>query len=166
MITLETVPSPIGPLELAAREGAVVYVSFEAGRSRTARWLARTFPGEAVGDPTEPTQPARRLATWFVDPKTPLHDLPLDLRGAEFELRVWRALMDVPLGRTTTYGALARAVGEPGAAQAVGRAMGANPIPVVVPCHRCMGGDGSMTGFGGGVERKRWLLVHEGALLL
>src|SRR5687768_12106527 len=113
MITIERVPSPIGALDVATRDGALVYVSFEAGHERTGRWLDRQFPGEARAEATEPSEAARRLNAWFSDARVPTHDLPLDLRGSDFELRAWRALLKVPLGRTATYGELARAAGEP-----------------------------------------------------
>jgi O-6-methylguanine DNA methyltransferase len=93
-------------------------------------------------------------------------DLPLAPVGTPFQQRVWTALRAIPSGTTMSYGALAAVLGQPGAAQAVGRANGANPIPVVVPCHRVIGADGSLTGFRGGLDRKRALLQLEGALPL
>lgn len=89
---------------------------------------------------------------------------PLDMRGGDFERAVWRSLLDIPIGTTTSYGTVARRIGHPGAARAVGLANGANPIAIVIPCHRLIGSDGSLTGYGGGMPRKRWLLEHEGAL--
>ncbi|TMA44133.1 MAG: methylated-DNA--[protein]-cysteine S-methyltransferase, partial [Deltaproteobacteria bacterium] len=86
----------------------------------------------------------------------------VDPGGTEFQRRVWGALRKVPPGRTVSYGELARAVGAPGAARAVGAANGSNPVGIVIPCHRVIGADGSLTGYAGGVERKEWLLGHEG----
>jgi methylated-DNA-[protein]-cysteine S-methyltransferase len=83
------------------------------------------------------------------------------LRGAAFELKVWSALLGIPMGATTSYGAVARGLGVPGAARAVGLANGANPVPLIVPCHRVIGASGTLTGYGGGLERKAWLLAHE-----
>jgi methylated-DNA-[protein]-cysteine S-methyltransferase len=88
----------------------------------------------------------------------PLHT---ETRGTNLQRSVWSALRTIPAGTTTSYGQLARQIGHPTAVRAVGAANGANPIPVVVPCHRVIGADGSLTGFGGGLERKRWLLAHE-----
>jgi len=88
-------------------------------------------------------------------------DIPLDLRGSAFQRRVWAELRAIPPGETVTYGELARRVGRPGAARAVGSAVARNPVSIVVPCHRVVGSDGSLTGYAGGVERKRWLLAHE-----
>jgi methylated-DNA-[protein]-cysteine S-methyltransferase len=87
--------------------------------------------------------------------------LPLAFHGTEFQERVWGRLRAIPYGETTTYGAIARDIGNPEAVRAVGAANGANPIPIVVPCHRVIGSNGSLTGFGGGIEVKRWLLAHE-----
>lgn len=88
-------------------------------------------------------------------------DLPLAPAGTEFQLSVWNLLRAIPFGQTTTYGAIAHAIGRPDAVRAVGAANGANPLPVVVPCHRVIGKSGSLTGFGGGLPVKRWLLDHE-----
>ncbi len=85
--------------------------------------------------------------------------------GTDFQRRVWAALREIPSGTTRTYGDIAAELGEPGAARAVGLANGANPVAIVVPCHRVIGSAGALTGFGGGLERKRWLLEHEGVLL-
>ncbi len=89
--------------------------------------------------------------------------LPLDLGGTEFQRRAWLALAEIPYGETRSYGEQARRLGVPRAARAVGAANGANPLPIVLPCHRLVGADGSLTGFGGGLDTKRWLLQHEGA---
>lgn len=87
--------------------------------------------------------------------------LPLRMQGTEFQQRAWRSLLEIPYGETRSYGQQARRIGNPNASRAVGLANGRNPIPIVVPCHRIIGADGSLTGFGGGLERKRWLLDHE-----
>jgi methylated-DNA-[protein]-cysteine S-methyltransferase len=91
-------------------------------------------------------------------------DLPLRLAGSPFQQRVWHELTEIPFGVTWSYGQLARRIGKPSASRAVGLANGRNPISILVPCHRVIGADGSLTGYGGGLERKRWLLAHEGAL--
>lgn len=88
-------------------------------------------------------------------------DFPLAPHGTEFQLAVWTALRQIPYGETTTYGEVARTIGRPDAVRAVGAANGANPIPIVVPCHRVIGSNGTLTGFGGGLPAKRWLLDHE-----
>jgi len=106
----------------------------------------------------------RQLDEYFACTRTSF-DLPLDAEGTAFERRVWDLLRAIPYGTTTSYGELARRLGEPKDARAVGAANGKNPIPIIVPCHRVIGANGDLTGFGGGLERKRWLLEHEGALL-
>jgi methylated-DNA-[protein]-cysteine S-methyltransferase len=90
-------------------------------------------------------------------------DLPLHMIGAPFQRRVWETLCAIPYGETTSYGKIAAALGDPGSARAVGAANGQNPVPIIVPCHRVIGADGSLTGYGGGLPTKRWLLDHEAA---
>ena len=91
--------------------------------------------------------------------------MPLEPSGTEFQQRVWTALRAIAYGTTTSYGTIARRLGDPRATRAVGAANGQNPIPIIVPCHRVVGAKGDLTGFGGGIDRKRWLLEHEGALI-
>lgn len=92
-------------------------------------------------------------------------DLPLDLRGTEFQVEAWNALADIPYGQTASYGQQAASIGRPKAVRAIGGANGRNPVAIVLPCHRIVGADGSLTGFGGGIEVKKWLLDHEQAML-
>ena len=105
-----------------------------------------------------------QLNEYFAGKRTTF-DLPLEPSGTDFQLNVWELLRKIPYGVTTSYGELARRLGDPQASRAVGAANGANPIPIIVPCHRVVGSKGELTGFGGGIERKRWLLEHEGALI-
>jgi methylated-DNA-[protein]-cysteine S-methyltransferase len=146
--------TPIGPLELRAQDGALTGVRFD-------------------GDPGAPTSTAdpllREVAaqlTAYLAGERETFELPLHAAGTPFQRAVWEALARIPHGTTTTYGELAAGLGRPDRARAVGAANGANPLPIVVPCHRVIGARGALTGFGGGLERKRWLLAHEGALLL
>lgn len=101
-----------------------------------------------------------QLAAYFAD-ELRVFDLPLAPAGTRFQQAVWRVMRDIPFGRTESYGALARRVGAPKAARAVGMANARNPIPIIIPCHRVIGVDGTLTGYGGGLDRKRWLLGHE-----
>jgi methylated-DNA-[protein]-cysteine S-methyltransferase len=103
----------------------------------------------------------RQLSEYFAGTRRTFH-LPLRLQGTEFQQRVWRELTEIPYGETWSYGQLARRIGNPNASRAVGLANGRNPISILVPCHRVIGADGSLTGYGGGLERKQWLLAHEG----
>ena len=104
---------------------------------------------------------ARQLAEYFAGDRREF-DLPLRLHGTDFQRRVWQVLTEIPYGETWSYGQLAKRIDNPRGFRAVGLANGRNPISILVPCHRVIGADGSLTGYGGGVERKRWLLAHEG----
>jgi len=107
----------------------------------------------------------KQIDGYFAGRRT-VFDLPLDLRGTDFQRRVWKQLLTVPFGQTATYLDIALALGNPQAVRAVGAANGQNPVSVIVPCHRIIASNGKLTGYGGGLWRKEWLLRHEGALLL
>jgi methylated-DNA-[protein]-cysteine S-methyltransferase len=137
--------------------------SGEERLSRLKARLARWFPPHALVDGETPITGRARdwLRTYFDGTAAAIGDLPLDMRGAPFERRVWIALQAIPPGQTTSYGAIAQALDAPGASRAVGAANGANPIAIIVPCHRVIGSTGSLTGYGGGLDRKTWLIDHE-----
>ena len=167
-LILSSVDSPIGPLAFACdAAGAVRGVSFGEGLTRT---MAREYPGAATVRGEAPTALTEALSAYFGGDVKTLTRISWSLDGAAgeagFQARVWRALAQVPVGTTLSYGEMARRAGEPGAAQAAGVALNRNPIPLVLACHRVVGADGAMVGFGGGLERKTWLLRHEGALLI
>ena len=166
-LTLSWLKSPIGPLALACDAAGVVRgVSFGDGLIKAMR---REYPDAALSDGETPTSVARELAAYFAGDLEALSRVPWSLEGAAtagFQLRVWKALAEAPAGVTLSYGEMAKRAGEPGAAQAAGVALNRNPIPLVLACHRVVGADGALVGFGGGLERKGWLLRHEGALLL
>lgn len=165
-VALWSYESPIGSLGLASDEdGVVVGCSFE-GESRLDRVVERCWP-QAVTGPGEPAAVVvEALDAYFSGARDALQDVAWRVPGDDFQPRVWRALADIPAGVTITYGEMAKRAGEPGAAQAAGVALNRNPVPLILACHRVVGHDGGLVGFGGGVERKRWLLAHEGALLL
>ena len=154
MNIVTTLRTPIGELTLTATETSLTGVYFP-GRSKT---LGKSGSNEVL------EQAKQQLGEYFERERTSF-DVPLDAEGTAFERRVWTLLREIPYGSTTSYGALARRLGEPKDARAVGAANGKNPIPIIVPCHRVIGANGDLTGFGGGIDRKRWLLEHEGALL-
>ncbi|AHG88330.1 Methylated-DNA--protein-cysteine methyltransferase [Gemmatirosa kalamazoonensis] len=159
------VDSPVGRLLLTADDAGLVGVWFEENRHGAP---PSDLAAPALGhDAASRTLDAARvqLAEYFAGARTTF-ELPLAPRGTPFQRRVWMALRDIPYGRTISYLDLARRVGDVRATRAVGAANGRNPLPIVVPCHRVIGTDGSLTGFGGGIARKQWLLAHEGALLL
>jgi methylated-DNA-[protein]-cysteine S-methyltransferase len=149
------VDSPLGPLDLVADDdGALTHLLFrDEVRFAGVRPALRSDPGPFA-------QVVAQLAEYFAGERTAF-DLPLAPSGTPFQLAAWAALRDIPYGETRTYGAQARAVGRPTAVRAVGAANGRNPLGIVVPCHRVVGSDGSLTGYGGGVDRKHWLLAHE-----
>jgi methylated-DNA-[protein]-cysteine S-methyltransferase len=147
--------SPVGPLVLSGDLDAVTGLQF-ADRV--------TAPNDSLRDDARFSEERRQLSEYFAGERTAF-DFPLKLEGNGFERRVWEALRTIPYGTTTTYGELAARLGAPDAARAVGAANGRNPIAIVVPCHRVIGAGGKLTGYGGGLDRKRALLAHEGALL-
>ena len=145
--------TPIGPLGLVASELGLRAVFFDGAR-------IRPEGHSSVLDDTE-----RQLDEYFAGDRTTF-DLPFDLAGTDFQRQCWLALATIPYGQTVSYGEQARRIGlGPDRARAVGAANGQNPLPIVLPCHRVIGADGSLTGFGGGLHVKRFLLEHEGALL-
>ena len=154
------IPTPLHEMVAAVdEEGALVLLEF-ADRC-SARDVERRL-GEVVwGDP--PLAPVRRQLEEYYAGERREFDLKVAPEGSEFQRRVWRALREIPFGETTSYGELAARLGRPGASRAVGRANATNPVCLVTPCHRVIGKDGSLTGFGGGMEKKRWLLEHESA---
>jgi len=149
------VASPIGMLLLVGDGGGLGGVYMERHRHGPE-------PGVRSGNRDDVAFRAatEQLAAYFAGELT-VFDLPLAPQGTEFQQRVWRALRDIPYGETISYAELARRIGKPQAVRAVGGANGRNPISIIVPCHRVIGSDGALTGFGGGIERKRWLLRHE-----
>jgi len=151
------VDSPIGPLTVVAEDGAITALYMDAQRHAPGA-EAFGLPGDA-GDEPFATATAQ-LAAYFAGQLTEF-DLPLAPAGTEFQRRVWDGLRAIPYGQTVSYGELARRVGSPAASRAVGLANGRNPIAIVVPCHRVIGSDGSLTGYGGGLDRKRFLLALE-----
>ena len=131
--------------------------------TRLEQRLARWFPSHELEDGSNDVIEHTRawLKSYFAGTALPIDNLPLDMRGAPFELRVWNELCGIPAGETVSYGEIARRLGDAGASRAVGAANGANPIAIIVPCHRVIGANGSLTGYGGGLDKKTWLLNHE-----
>jgi O-6-methylguanine DNA methyltransferase len=163
---LATIDSPAGPLHIAVREtGAVVAISFGVTQSAAAfeRSVQRGgFAPEWNADAT--AEVARQIAEYSSGERRTF-DLTLEPSGSDWEMDVWTALQTIPYGETRSYGQIAAQLGDATKARAVGWANNANPIPVVIPCHRVIGAKGNLTGFGGGIEAKIRLLEHEGALL-
>jgi methylated-DNA-[protein]-cysteine S-methyltransferase len=147
------IESPVGPLLLVARDGALAQL-----------WMTPFAMPD--GEPAEAADTAvldaaeRQLGQYF-DGRLTAFDVPLSLDGTDFQRSVWGKLVRIPFGERISYGELARRVGRPGSARAVGLANGRNPVSIIVPCHRVVGSDGTLTGYGGGLDRKAWLLDHE-----
>jgi methylated-DNA-[protein]-cysteine S-methyltransferase len=154
-------PSPVGDLTLVAGDTGLVAILWQDDDPARVR-IGPICDGRdsPVLDLTE-----RQLGEYFAGQRRSF-DLPLDFRGTEFQKAVWAALLDIPFGETRSYGAIAQAVGRPGASRAVGAANGRNPISIIAPCHRVIGANGTMTGFAGGIPAKEYLLRLEGAAQL
>ena len=150
MTAYATLESPIGPLLITADDGALSRL-YMAPFAIDPAW---------ANDPGALAEPAHQLSEYFAGERTEF-ELELAPAGTGFQQRVWALLRGIPYGETTTYGALANALGNPRSVRAVGLANGRNPISIVVPCHRVIGADGTLVGYGGGLERKRTLLAHE-----
>lgn len=148
------VDSPVGPITLVAADGALAWLHMAEQRYPPA---AGSF---GPADAAALAEPARQLAEYFAGSRKRF-DLELALGGTAFQQRVWQELQAIPYGETISYGELARRIGQPTASRAVGLANGRNPVGIIVPCHRVVGADGSLTGYGGGIERKRYLLAFE-----
>ena len=151
----QDMPSPVGRLRLIASDSALVGIWFEQGRD------AVRHPGGLTEKPSRLLEFARAQLQEYFAAQRREFDLPLDPRGTEFQRRVWQRLLKIPYGETTSYGALASELGDIKASRAVGLANGSNPLPIVIPCHRVIGADGSLTGFGGGLAIKQQLLELE-----
>ena len=163
-LLVDRLATPIGELgvvaDAAGRLCAIEWTDHEDRLERSLRlqYGARGFMLKPAANPAGLTA---ALDAYFRGDLGAIDGLPVAVGGTDFQRAVWRALRRIPCGETTSYGALARRIGRPAAVRAVGHANGANPVSVVVPCHRVIGADGSLTGYGGGIERKRWLLAHE-----
>ncbi len=163
MAYFDVLDTPVGPLFIGGSEEGVHVIKFVDQRESEAVLVSEVEA--AAGEPAQRGGPGsdeavRQLEEYFAGSRTEF-DLPLAPRGTPFQLKVWMALRSIPPGETTSYGAIAEEIGKPSASRAVGAANGKNPISIVVPCHRVIGANGTLTGYGGGLERKAWLLDHE-----
>jgi O-6-methylguanine DNA methyltransferase len=163
MTTLDIakVESPLGTLVLAVHGTRLCALEFATRWPRRRAALVRRFGKISFRPSADPAGVASRVRAYFAGAPGALDDIPVDAGGTAFQRRVWHALRRIPPGRTTSYAALAGTIGRPRAVRAVAAANGANPVAIVVPCHRVIGADGSLTGYSGGLARKRWLLAHE-----
>lgn len=167
---LSRMKTPIGVALVATDDcGALRVLDWEDCAGRMRRGLERLYRAEGgvrFDEKSGAAWPVReRLEAFFAGDLAAIDAIPVESAGTPFQRKVWKALRKVPAGRTWTYARLARRIGHPAAVRAVGAANGLNPISIVVPCHRLIGSDGSLTGYGGGLHRKAWLLRHEGATI-
>ena len=164
------IDSPVGPLFIDATERGIRLLSFLEGYrhvdllDKLEGPMAAERPGDTDPGGEAVVEEARRQLDEYFEGRRREFDLTLDFRGTEFQKRVWRTIAAIPFGATATYGEVAASAGAPSAYRAAGSACGANPIVLVVPCHRVVGSDRGLHGFGGGLDTKVWLLRHEGSL--
>ena len=152
------IDTPIGRLQVIGEADGLREIRFEGDEGPA-------IPETSWTESKAGLEPALRQLEEYFEGKRVDFDLKLAATGTDFQQQVWRELQEIPFGRTISYGDLAGKLGRPTASRAVGAANGRNPIPIVVPCHRVIGKDGSLTGYAGGMPTKKWLLVHEGVLL-
>lgn len=167
MVTLftDTIETPIGAVVIIAGTDGLIALDFDGHDQRTMRQLDARFGSVRLQPTDDPGGITSRLRAYFAGDITAIDTIDVDARGTAFQQRVWAALRTIPAGRTMSYAQLAERIGQPTAVRAVGHANSLNPIGIVVPCHRVIGASADLTGYAGGIERKRWLLEHEGVRL-
>ena len=164
LIHMETVATTLGDFTIALRSGAVSAAEFGGSKGRIESILARRFGGVQLVSGGAGSDAASAVRRYFEGDLRALEGITVDLAGTDFQMRVWRALQAIPVGETRSYGEIAASIGAARAFRAVGMANNRNPVSLIVPCHRVIGADGSLTGYAGGLPAKEWLLRHEGAL--
>lgn len=160
-LTFDKLDTEVGTITLVCTVTHLIAVEFEDFKARMDAHLTARFGEFQLLPAVDPLGVSARLNDYFGGNFSAFDDVPLDPFGTEFQQTVWRALCDIPVGETVSYGQLAARIGKPTASRAVGLANSKNPISVVIPCHRVIGANGALTGYAGGLERKRWLLGHE-----
>src|SRR6478735_5016273 len=170
ILYVDRLESTIGTLLLIHdRDGHVRALDFHDFESRMRRLLRLHYGAEgndfAIQERAVPATIRRAISDYFAGDLRAINSIPVTTAGTPFQREVWAALRTIPAGTTLSYGALARRLGRPKSVRAVGLANGANPVAIVIPCHRVIGTAGSLPGYGGGISRKRWLLTHEGVAL-
>ena len=162
MVSYGPVDTPLGPFQAVFTSSGLAHLSFPSESSSFVdRWISRWMPGARfVSQSPELTSLSEQLTSYMQGSLREL-SIPLDLRGTPFQLAVWSALLDIPYGEVRSYGEIAEAIGRPRAVRAVGAANGANPVAIIVPCHRVIGSNGALTGYGGGLDVKKYLLALE-----
>jgi methylated-DNA-[protein]-cysteine S-methyltransferase len=164
-LLLDRVASPIGDVLLVCEARGLCALEFADEAARLERSVRQRYGGAKPIATADPLGVSGRIRAYFAGRLEALDDIPVAAGGTPFQRAVWAMLRAIPLGTVTTYGTLALRLGKPNASRAVGLANALNPIAIVVPCHRVIGADASLTGYAGGLRRKRWLLEHEGVAL-
>jgi O-6-methylguanine DNA methyltransferase len=163
-LLLDRLPSPIGNLFIVFDDtNSLRAIDYDDYEPRMRRLLQRHYGDPLLVAADAPGSITQALSAYFDGDLAAIDQVPVATNGSTFQRRVWSALRTISAGTTNSYGAFAAAIGAPAASRAVGLANGANPVAIVVPCHRLIGASGALTGYGGGLERKRWLLSHEGS---
>jgi methylated-DNA-[protein]-cysteine S-methyltransferase len=160
----QIVKTPLGSVSLVTLDDKLCALDFEDYESRMHKLLARYRGEYTLAQGRDGNGIAKRVRAYFDGDLHAIDDIEVDTGGTEFQQQCWQALRTIPAGKTASYAEQARRIGRPQAMRAVGLANGSNPVAVVVPCHRVIGANGTLTGYGGGLWRKEWLLKHEGAL--
>ena len=163
-LTLERIPTPIGTALVVTDEAGVLRAfNWTDYEPQMRGWIARHYPAARLAEGRAPARARAAFEAYFAGDPRAREAVRWRASGTAFQLGVWQALCSIPAGETLSYAGLAAKIGRPTAMRAVGLANGANPVALVVPCHRVIGANGTLTGYGGGLHRKRWLLAHEGA---
>ena len=162
--TMTRFPSPLGEIHAVLADGKLCEMDFSHIWAVKRKRLERRFGALELVDAINPDGLADKLSAYFAGDLRAVDDIEVDPGGTAFQRKVWRELRAIPAGDTLSYGEFARRIGHANAPRAVGAANGRNPVAIVIPCHRLVGADGALTGYASGIEYKRWLLQHEGAL--
>jgi methylated-DNA-[protein]-cysteine S-methyltransferase len=165
-LLVDYIPSPIGEIVIVVDGDKLCSLDFADYDERMMRLLKRRYPELQLKRVADPHGFSTRINDYFAGNYASLTAIPVHTGGTHFQQQVWTALREIPVGQTFTYSQLAARVGRPKAARAVGMTISLNPIAIVLPCHRVVGGNAALTGYAGGVDRKRWLLRHENAYFL
>ena len=167
-IILSRYAAPVGQLDIYSVDKAICYIKFASAPDDryVQRWIARYFPHSELTEDQAAHQAFHKELTEYFAKKRKRFLSKIHLVGTDFQLQVWTALRTIPYGETTSYRSIAILIGNPKATRAVGGAIGKNPVSIVVPCHRVIGENGNLVGFGGGIENKKKLLLLEGALIV
>ena len=165
-LLIDRIASPLGTLLVVSDGEHLRALDFEDYETRMQVLLTRHYGQVELQTARDPGGASRAVDAYFSGDFAALEALPVATNGTAFQQQIWQQLREIPRGTTASYGELAIRIGNPAASRAVGLANGANPIAIAVPCHRVIGANGGLTGYAGGMERKRWLLMHEGALLV